>query len=192
MKFGLLLWQTGISAAVQATLEIEHPISHMRTVLVDTVTFLQHSGGDTVTVSEVHDMHNKINIILDKAVTKCVSNAAHIFAPLFTSVYRHCEVWALQFPFLNIIEDTSSIEAFLYGLLSGIWCRFHNNLWLVTILEFNGRWEAKTGFQFDIQKWSMSDYGSTPWADKPELIYNLRVIRKVRNHLVVDRHSSRI
>ena len=65
----LLDFQTGISVAVCAAVEIEKPVSHTRNAAADTVTSFQGSGGVVVIVSEVHDLCTMIHDILYKAVS---------------------------------------------------------------------------------------------------------------------------
>ena len=67
----LLDFKTGIGAAAHATLEMEQFISHMRTAIVDTITFLQMAfDGHVIPDSELHDFPNKIYDILDMPVSK--------------------------------------------------------------------------------------------------------------------------
>ena len=61
-------FQTGISPAAHATSETEQLISHMRTAMVDMFTSLQGSDREGSPVSELHNILNKINDNLDKAV----------------------------------------------------------------------------------------------------------------------------
>ena len=46
-------FQTGIGVTVHAILDMEQPISHTRTSLVDTIASLQHSDGGVLPVQEV-------------------------------------------------------------------------------------------------------------------------------------------
>ena len=63
-------FQTGIGAAVQATLNMEHLISHLRVALVDNISSLPNSEGGDIPVSEVCELLIKIHDILDNAVSK--------------------------------------------------------------------------------------------------------------------------
>ena len=59
----------------------------------------------------------KVHDILDSAVSKQISNYAHILVHVFNSVSRQCcEVWASQLPFLHSLRDVIPIsEACMYG-----------------------------------------------------------------------------
>ena len=63
-------FQTGISPAAHATLDIEQLISHLQVALVDTLSSLPEAEGDVIPVSEVHELLLQIHGILDKAVSK--------------------------------------------------------------------------------------------------------------------------
>ena len=53
-------------------------------------------------------------------MSKHVGSTAHILASLFNSASRHhCEVWTLQYPFLQNVADTLlSSGAHLYGYIN--------------------------------------------------------------------------
>ena len=63
-------FQTGVGAAVCATLDAEQLISCLQFALVDTFSSLPEAEGDVIPVSEVHELLLRIHGILDKAVSK--------------------------------------------------------------------------------------------------------------------------
>ena len=63
-------FQTGVCAAVHATLDTEQLISCLRVVLVDTLSSLPDSEGGVIPVSEVCELLLKVHDILDNAVSK--------------------------------------------------------------------------------------------------------------------------
>ena len=62
--------QTGVGAAVHATLDTEQLISHLRVALLDTHSFLPDSEGGIIPVSEVHELLLRVHDIFDSAVSK--------------------------------------------------------------------------------------------------------------------------
>ena len=63
-------FQTGVGAAVHATLDTEQIISHLIVALVDTLFCLPNSEGGVIPVSEVGELLLKIHDILDNVVSK--------------------------------------------------------------------------------------------------------------------------
>ena len=63
-------FQTGIGAAVYATLDTEWHISHTKTAVLDTVATLHDFDGGVIAVSEVYEQLTKIRDILDNALFK--------------------------------------------------------------------------------------------------------------------------
>ena len=61
-------FETGNCPAAHATLDKEQLIFLIKTALVDTVTSLQGSDGEAVSVSEMHKLLTKIHYIVDSAV----------------------------------------------------------------------------------------------------------------------------
>ena len=61
--------QTGIGTAAHATLDTEQLISHIGTTLVDTNASLQGLDGEVIPVSEVHELLNKVLVILDNSLS---------------------------------------------------------------------------------------------------------------------------
>ena len=76
---------TGIGTAADATLDMEQLISHLRVVLVDTISTTPDSEGGVIPVPEVCELLIKVHDILDNAVSKQVGNSAHILVHVFNS-----------------------------------------------------------------------------------------------------------
>ena len=155
----LLDFQTGVGATTHATLDIEQLISCLWVSLVDTLTSLPEAEGDVLPVSAVHELLLWIHDILDKAVSTQVGNSAHILAHLFNSVSRqHHEVRASQFPFLHSLEEViPPSEACLYGHID--WSLVQApSVGLSQSFPPKRGSKARpwTGFQFTVQKWTMS------------------------------------
>ena len=89
--------------------------ANKRTCNCEYYYLFHESHSMVIPVLEVHGLLTKICDILGKVFSKEFGNAAHILAFLLNSSFRQChEVWDLQFPFHNAIEDTVSPgEAFL-------------------------------------------------------------------------------
>ena len=106
MDHSLSDFQTGIGAAVHATLDTVQLISHTRATLGDTIASLQGSNKAVIAASEVHALLSKIHDILDSVLSKWDHNMAHILTYLFNSLSsQYPEVWASQFLFLHNILD---------------------------------------------------------------------------------------
>ena len=75
-----IVFQTGTSAAVHATLDTEQLTSCTRTPLVDTIFSPQGSDGRPIAALEVHELLTNIHDILVNAVSKWISNVACILA----------------------------------------------------------------------------------------------------------------
>ena len=81
-------------------------ISHVRSAITDTSTFLQGSEVGVISSMEVPDLLDEIYDIQDEPVSKKVGNLDHILTILFSfSSVQHREGWALQFTFLNTFQD---------------------------------------------------------------------------------------
>ena len=72
--------EPGLGAAAHATLATEQLISHLRVVLVDTLSSIPTTEGGIIPVSEVHESLLKVHKILDNAISKWVWDSAHILA----------------------------------------------------------------------------------------------------------------
>ena len=156
-------FQTGVGAAVHATLDTEQLISHLRVAIGDTLSSLPEAEGGVIPVSEVCKLLPRIHNILDKAVSKWVGNSACILAYLFNSVSRQCcEFWASQFSFLHSLwEMTPPSEACLYGCINwSLALAYSVGLSQSFPPKRGGKARPWTGFQFTVQKRPMS--GSMP------------------------------
>ena len=158
MNWSLSDFQTGIGAAVHATLDIEYLMSHTRTILVDTIASLKDSDGSVIADLEVHELLNLIHDILDNAVYKWVGSTAHILAYLFNSASRqHHEIWATLFPFLHNIKDSIPLsEACLYGHINSSLAQAYHQSSLrlsQSSPSMKGiRDKSRAGCQFNVQK----------------------------------------
>ena len=72
--------QTGVGASAYATLDTEYLISHLRVVLLDTLSSRPDSEGGIIPVSKVCELFLKVHNILDSAVSKRIGNSAHTLA----------------------------------------------------------------------------------------------------------------
>ena len=152
-------FQTGVGATAHATLDTEQLISCLQVALVDTFCLLPEAEGDVIPVPDMCELLLQIHGILDKAVSKQVGNSAHILAHLFNSVSRqHHEVWASQFPFLHSLKEVlPPSEACLYGCINWSLAEAHSvGLSQSFPPKRGGKARPWTGFQFTVQKRSMS------------------------------------
>ena len=126
--------------------------------------------------------------ILQALFSKWVGNEAHILSFIFNSVSSECcKVWILQIPFFILLGHCSSewgLSLYSQKLESGkvqntICVAYHS-------LQPMRCGKIKTGFCFNIQKQPGPDSNGTLWQRSLTLKLDLRITRKVGNHLVLD------
>ena len=154
-------FQTVIDAALHATLDTDQLITPTRVPLVDTIASLQSSEEGVIAASEVHELTDQINDILDSGVSKQDGNMVYILAYCFKPASReHCEVWASQFPFLYKLKDTVPCsEPCLYGYIDWSLAQAYQESSL-------GLFQSSTKGWFNVEKLSVQGSGGASLAKK--------------------------
>ena len=153
-------------------LQTEQHISHIRTAIIYTITSLQGSEGEVISVPGVHELLNKIHYSLDRVVSKQIDNASDISVYHFNSASRqYHEAWTLQSPFLYSFMDTLPPSGLVFMLiLAGICCMLNTNLpgmSQVSVSMRVGKARFKTGLWFNVQKWSLPVSDIAPLTNRP-------------------------
>ena len=105
-------------------------------------------------------------------MSKWVGNTACVLGHVFNSASRqHCEVWALEFPFLHSLKDIvpsrGGLPLWPYKLVydSGSAMVFHGLL--LSLFPLWGKGTSKTGFLFNVQKRPVPESSGASLAKRP-------------------------
>ena len=123
-------FQTGIGAAVHATLETVQLIYCTRTALAKTVAPVQVFDGKIILVSEVYELCTKIHDILDITVSKLIDNTGHILVVHLILFLGSVMKFGLHsFTFFTILRTMFALMRFaLMVTFTSHWFRLRNNL----------------------------------------------------------------
>ena len=134
-------FQTGISAAVHATLETDQLIAYTRATIIDTVTSLQGSEGKIFPMSELHELLAKfmafwMGLLLNQLVIQLLFYS--IFLKILPgSVIRSGLFDSLFFRVLRILFFL--VKLIFIVTLTRFWQRLSKTyFWLVTSVNLHG------------------------------------------------------